>query len=304
MNRNRQEKGITLIALVITIIVLLILAGISIATLTGENGLLSKADTAKTETRKVNAEEQVKLAVMASRDGGGKLNPDRVKEELRKIPNVGDIRDTDGGFPIEVDLDGYTFIIEEDGNITRKAVKPVVTYTLDKTEQVPEGTEVTVNIVATIAEGTITKITKPNGEVEINKATTSFVVTTRNIYDVVVEGSNGATTTCKVKVLNIGTAEIFSDIYEETQSYTDEKGNAAKIPKGFAVGISNTINKVGKGLVITDKIFNIHRSTGNEFVWIPCGTVKASDSTTKTIEFNRYSFDSNGVPRAFGAAPV
>ena len=40
MNRNRQEKGITLIALVITIIVLLILAGISIAILMGENGIL------------------------------------------------------------------------------------------------------------------------------------------------------------------------------------------------------------------------------------------------------------------------
>ena len=39
----KERKGITLIALVITIIVLLILAGISIATLTGNNGLLSKA---------------------------------------------------------------------------------------------------------------------------------------------------------------------------------------------------------------------------------------------------------------------
>ena len=39
----KNNKGITLIALVITIIVLLILAGISIAMLTGENGLLNKA---------------------------------------------------------------------------------------------------------------------------------------------------------------------------------------------------------------------------------------------------------------------
>ncbi len=36
-------KGITLIALVITIIVLLILVGVSIATLTGENGILNKS---------------------------------------------------------------------------------------------------------------------------------------------------------------------------------------------------------------------------------------------------------------------
>ena len=37
------NKGITLIALVITIIVLLILAGVTIATLTGDNGILTKA---------------------------------------------------------------------------------------------------------------------------------------------------------------------------------------------------------------------------------------------------------------------
>lgn len=48
----KNNKGITLIALVITIIILLILAGISIAMLTGENGLLTKANTAKTETKK------------------------------------------------------------------------------------------------------------------------------------------------------------------------------------------------------------------------------------------------------------
>ena len=40
MKRIRKNKGITLIALVITIIVLLILAAVSIATLTGENGIL------------------------------------------------------------------------------------------------------------------------------------------------------------------------------------------------------------------------------------------------------------------------
>ena len=45
--RKKQAKGITLIALVITIIVLLILAGVTIATLTGENGILTKAQNAK-----------------------------------------------------------------------------------------------------------------------------------------------------------------------------------------------------------------------------------------------------------------
>ncbi len=54
----KKEKGITLIALVITIIVLLILAGVSIATLTGDNGILTKASEAKEETEAASRKEQ------------------------------------------------------------------------------------------------------------------------------------------------------------------------------------------------------------------------------------------------------
>ncbi len=58
---NKLQKGITLIALVITIIVLLILAGVSIATLTGDNGILTKASNASEETRGASVEEAVEL---------------------------------------------------------------------------------------------------------------------------------------------------------------------------------------------------------------------------------------------------
>ena len=55
---KRKERGITLIALVITIIVLLILAGVSIAMLTGQNGILTQAQNAKNRTEEAQAEEQ------------------------------------------------------------------------------------------------------------------------------------------------------------------------------------------------------------------------------------------------------
>ena len=58
-----SSNGITLIALVITIIVLLILAGVTIATITGENGLLEKASTAGNETKKQQALEELKLKI-------------------------------------------------------------------------------------------------------------------------------------------------------------------------------------------------------------------------------------------------
>jgi len=58
---NERQKGITLIALVITIIVLLILAGVSIAMLTGDNGILNQANDSKIETAVGTVKEQIKL---------------------------------------------------------------------------------------------------------------------------------------------------------------------------------------------------------------------------------------------------
>ncbi len=54
----KNIKGITLIALVITIVILLILAGVSIAILTGDNGILLKANKAKEETRKSSSKRK------------------------------------------------------------------------------------------------------------------------------------------------------------------------------------------------------------------------------------------------------
>lgn len=73
----KNQKGITLIALVITIIVLLILAGVTIAMLTGENGILNKATGAVSDTEKATAEEAIKMEVynnIATNEGTFDLN--------------------------------------------------------------------------------------------------------------------------------------------------------------------------------------------------------------------------------------
>ena len=63
----KNNKGITLIALVITIIVLLILAGITIAMLTGDNGLLTNASKAKVSQIEAKVDEEVRLAVASTK---------------------------------------------------------------------------------------------------------------------------------------------------------------------------------------------------------------------------------------------
>ena len=60
----KNNKGVTLVALVITIIVLLILAGVSLAMLTGDSGILTNADKAKANTAVSNAKGAIEMAYM------------------------------------------------------------------------------------------------------------------------------------------------------------------------------------------------------------------------------------------------
>ena len=79
----RQQKGITLIALVITIIVLLILAGVTIATLTGENGILTRASEAAERTEKANIIEQAKTDILGIQ--ADKKDGNVTKGELKTV---------------------------------------------------------------------------------------------------------------------------------------------------------------------------------------------------------------------------
>ena len=113
--KGRKEKGITLIALVITIIVLLILAGVVIATLTGDNGILGKAKTAKTTNDEEKAKEQIKIAVMGSYGDDGKLNYEDLKKNLEQI-GIKDLPN-EASYPLEVTLDGVSATIEANGEV-------------------------------------------------------------------------------------------------------------------------------------------------------------------------------------------
>ena len=64
--KENKNSGITLIALVITIIVLLILARVSIAMLTGKNEILIQATNVREKTTKAEEKEKIKMAVMGS----------------------------------------------------------------------------------------------------------------------------------------------------------------------------------------------------------------------------------------------
>ena len=115
-----KEKGITLIALVITIIVLLILATVSVVTLTGENGIISKAREAKEQTEKANIKEQVLLAILGSYDSYGKIDYEALKNNLNYIEETTGVPDPiiDSSFPLKITVKGYEVTVQKNGTVT------------------------------------------------------------------------------------------------------------------------------------------------------------------------------------------
>ncbi len=67
MRKKEKNNGITLIELVITIVVLIILAGISISIILGENGLVAKAKRAATQTEEATANEEMGMYMASLR---------------------------------------------------------------------------------------------------------------------------------------------------------------------------------------------------------------------------------------------
>ena len=94
-NLKSKNKGITLIALVVTIVVLLILAGISIGALTGDNGIINQAHTAKEDTEIASWEEQIDLAIIDAENKHRNPTLDDIKEELKNKGVIDDYSQVD-----------------------------------------------------------------------------------------------------------------------------------------------------------------------------------------------------------------
>ena len=96
----KNNKGITLIALVVTIVVLLILAGVSISMLTGENGIVKQAQDAKDNTRGADVKETVDMAVNENKmlDYSNTTGTKKTRQEvIEKLQNEGKLTDEEVG---------------------------------------------------------------------------------------------------------------------------------------------------------------------------------------------------------------
>ena len=122
---KKETRGITLIALVITIIVLLILAAVSIATLTGQNGILTRAQDAKTQTGVAEEKEAINLAysgAVAEKRGTGDITASDLNREFGTNGTNATAEDgTDGEITVTFDPpSNRVYTIDADGNITEE----------------------------------------------------------------------------------------------------------------------------------------------------------------------------------------
>ena len=106
-------------------------------------------------------------------------------------------------------------------------------------------------------------------------------------------GNDKPSTTPKISTL-VGT------VVDKNTKAEDAYGNKITIPKGFKVlahgteAGSATYTYSGDNIpAVQDGIVIENGTDGNQFVWVPVGTIKNKDNTTNTITLGRYEFDSN-----------
>ena len=116
----KGSRGITLIALVITIIVLLILAAVSIATLTGDNGILTRASDSANKSKEAEEKERIVLAynaAMADNDGKG-VTQSYFETELKKYDNGTTVEQDGENFKVTYPNENV-YTVKKDGTIEK-----------------------------------------------------------------------------------------------------------------------------------------------------------------------------------------
>ena len=253
----KQRQGITLIALVVTIIVLLILAGISIAMLTGQNGILNRATEAKNTTGTAQVDEQVKLSVaealsnglgtiteenltkaLNSNVGSGKyeLTGDAVNgwtikaaDKTYNISGNGEISGgNNGGNSGENTGGGTETGGTENGGTTGGNTSEEIEFSLNETQKTLyiEGEDkgyFTLKAIFTKGSGTVTWENSNTGAVAVEGTGNSIKVKAVAEGTATVTAScKGKTATCNVKVEKVVSSEYIDDSYVDYNvSYTD-----------------------------------------------------------------------------------
>ena len=317
--KKKNARGITLIALVITIIVLLILAGVTINALSGENGIITKSKEAKIKTEKSRTIEKINLAILtAMTKGDGDIDNATLREELEKEGLT--VKTEGNNLPWDVSDGKYIYRINED-----YTVEEVEGINLSKKEiKLASGENET--ITATLTEGTTGKITWESSAPDIVKVENGKITAVGESGTATITAKVEGTeyqATCTVKIIqkittitaeniemNIGDTQkinvttIPSEGLIEDLEYTSGSptiatvgadGNVKGIAEGTAVitirgknsGVSTTCT-----IKVTPKVTKITKITASDLTLEPGKTGKLSVTIEPTNQTEGVTYTS------------
>ncbi len=286
---TKDIKGITLVALVVTIIILLILSGVTISTLSGDNGIIKQSKLETEKAREKAAKEEIKKIVAEY----GLASKKQTMEEFlnTKIPDRIDSVINNGDGTLTISKNGYTLTVDN-------VIKKDDTTTGDKTDD-----EIKTEPVITIGTAKVVKNSDGTGE-NIGEAS---IALGKTLYITFAHSITGGTTTvspnipfavtsngtCQFTVTGIVDGKKYEkevsvtvNQFKKAYNYVDEDEKVTYpdgdvwVPKGFKIS-DDSADDVQGGIVIEDR-------DGNQFVWVPVADI----SDYKRIWYTGYnSFD-------------
>ena len=298
MNKLKNKKGITLIALVVTVVVLIILAGVSINAVIGNDGIIKKAQNSANLTKEAEVKEAINRTILEFylTDDYETLE-DFLKAKVTegKIDSV--TKNADG--TLTVKKGEYSVTVENKtnssggsssgGSTGGETQTPEITIGEAKIVANSDGTGSAITDAASVYLGNTLYITFSHsitgGTTTVDK-TIPYAVTKNGTYTFTVTGTvNGKSYTKNVSV----TVNQFKDVYEYMQTNTKVTYSDGEVwvPEGFKVA-DDSASTVQGGVVIEDK-------DGNQFVWVPVATL-ADYKRTWYTEYDSFSSYSEALP--------
>ena len=257
--KKKNARGITLIALVITIIVLLILAGVTINALSGENGIITKSKEAKIKTEKSRTIEKINLAILTAMTKGDRdIDNATLREELEKEGLT--VKTEGNNLPWDVSDGKYIYRINED-----YTVEEVEGINLSKKEiKLASGENET--ITATLTEGTTGKITWESSAPDIVKVENGKITAVGESGTATITAKVEGTeyqATCTVRIIqkittitagniemNIGDTQKINVTTTPTEGLIEDLEYTSGSPTIATVGADGNVKGIAEGTAV------------------------------------------------------
>ena len=278
--KTKEMKGITLIALVITIVVLMILAGVSINTVLGDDGIIQKAKEAAEATKRASAEEEMNRLVLEYQLAKNDETLESFLQEKVTEGRIDGVTDNgDGTITITKKVDGkdYTITVKKPVAPTPSVKVGAIRVVSDSTgagsslgeASTRKGTTLYIMIESTISGGTTT--VSPQ---------VPYAVTENGTYKFTVTGTvNGTADTKEVSVeVNQFKMEINLDDVQIGDSVNYTYGTASSYSLASTYSGYSSNQTIAQTTGLTWKVLNVDKE--NDTV-----DIISTNPTSSTVRF-------------------